>query len=111
MVVVQHSEKLREFIGATDTDQLRTYRGQQFISPHSPEQNSQMHFKIRGSKARQIKEERHIINHSMILYFIKPRTHSLQFETRAPAGANLILSLFTRQHKSTSNVSRKGKKK
>jgi hypothetical protein len=48
-----------------------------------------MHFKIRGSKARQIKEERHIINHSMILYFIKPRTHSLQFETRAPAGANL----------------------
>jgi hypothetical protein len=56
-----------------------------------------MHFKIRGSKARQIKEERHIINHSMILYFIKPRTHSLQFETRAPAGANLILSF----HKAT----------
>jgi len=59
-----------------------------------------MHFKIKGSKARQIKEERHIINHSMILYFIKPRTHLLQFKTRAPAGADISLSF----HKATQNM-------
>jgi hypothetical protein len=57
-----------------------------------------MHFKIRGSKARQIKEERHIINHSMILYFIKPRTPLITIRNKSTSRSKPYTLSF---HKAT----------